>query len=71
VRVGERVVPGNEAVQYKAGRWRGWSGGLARLVVDPLPYPWWPDHGALDVRAQVYAWLCRGREVLWFDETEL
>lgn len=61
---------GDEVNQCRAGRVWVRSRGLARLVADPPPYPWWPDYSALDARAQVYAWLCRGREVLWFDESE-
>ena len=63
-------MSGNEADQREVGRVWVWSRGLARLVADPSPYPWFPDYSALDARAQVYAWLCRGRKVLWFDESE-
>jgi hypothetical protein len=63
-------MPGDETNQRGAGRVWVRARELARLVADPSPYPWRPEYSALDVRAQVYAWLCRGREVLWFDESE-
>jgi hypothetical protein len=44
--------------------------GLAGAVGDPSSGLWWPDQAEAEERAEAWAWLRRGREVLSFDESE-
>ena len=64
------LVPGHEGAWHARGRMWVRPRGLAHLVGGPASHPWWPDSSELDARAEMWAWLRRGREVLCFDETE-
>jgi hypothetical protein len=68
--LGRPLTPGHEGARHARGRTWVRPRGLAHLVGGPAPHPWWPDYSASDARAEMWAWLRRGREVLWFDETE-